>query len=86
MNVSSTCCPPSSPQLTRPFLSQIRYQGILHSIDPVEATVSLEKGEWWSWIQLERGAGARASRRGRAAGGRGGVDRENGRWLGQLFL
>lgn len=28
--------------------SDIRYQGVLHSIDPVEATVSLEKGEFSS--------------------------------------
>lgn len=26
--------------------SDIRYQGVLHSIDPVEATVSLEKGQF----------------------------------------
>lgn len=40
-------------KLTTPFPShQIRYQGILHSIDPVEATVSLEKGESYSGTYL----------------------------------
>lgn len=55
--------PLATPKLTHPRLvcpRQIRYQGVLHSIDPLQATVSLEKGALLTPSDAAQGRGCPA--------------------------